>query len=170
MSLNIKSILVFLEELPEKLEAFIDSPHVESEFSALSSELTTLLPLAIQAVQFVESKAPNRTVAEVGSVLTEVGVLATIDPSTPPNDPTIKGLLLQAAEAALRGNLSLAIQKAGFAGFTYGTTEITNVSGISAATLDAAVQLAFTFLHRVAETTLVTTSSPAPDAVAKEKD
>lgn len=133
--LKIPAALAFLPLLPGGNEAF----------NKIAKFLLVLLKYAIPAVASVQAQTPNRTVGEVSALLSNLGVVATIHPDTPSNDPAIHGLLLQAASAALLKNIDSAVTKAGPDGLSIGGTKITKGQEIEKVILDSAVQIAYTF-------------------------
>jgi hypothetical protein len=135
----------FLLKIPAILAFIPLFPGAPAGWNKIAQLLSVILKYAVPAVASVQAQTPNRTVEEISTLLSNLGVVAAIHPETPADDPALRGLLLQAASAALKRNIDAAIAKAGSNGLKLNGTKVTDSSEIEKVILDSAVQIAYTF-------------------------
>ena len=145
----IEAIKKFLTGLPGMLAKVLKSSQFQKA-QGVAKSIGDLLPYAMPAIQVVATFTPNKADDEIVALLNTLMMPVSVPAGATLSDYEKRGLLLAAANTALRGKLAEAIAEAGGVGIMIGGQYIKSKDAIPDSLVDAACQNAYSFLRNTA--------------------
>lgn len=140
----------FLKDIPSEIVKLEHSIHF-SKAEHIAKQINDIVMKYGPVVKKIATETQNRTELELVKVLNSLDVPHTIDPTKPLSGDEVKGLLLRAASAAVKGQLGLAIADAGEVGLLLAGQYVKSLNVIPGSVIDSAAQIAYTFLVTASE-------------------
>jgi hypothetical protein len=118
----------------------------------IAKKVGDILPFAENVVEIIAAASGNKTLKEIDNLLRKI---LAIPPEELPFDPTreytkleINGILMGAANYAIRGELNKAIEQAGEAGFIVGGQKLKSASDVPDNIINTALNTTYSFIKK----------------------